>query len=137
MNQSVRKLSRLPVVLLLITGALVAGFVWQHWREDKLFRDALNRKADLQDFGKRHIDWRAEAKAQASLECSNVVTGLSRIVRMDISDSDGDANKWTGVAVAEYVNKFGGLERTNVHLRFSYARLEDGSHDLRCAAFGE
>lgn len=98
----------------------------------RAFRKAISRQAVLEDYGKRHIDWRTEARAQAMLECSNAVVGLTKVVRLELRDSAGDPNQWTGVAVAEFVNRVGGVERTNVPLRYLYHRYEDGSHDLRC-----
>lgn len=118
--------------LLALAVVGVAAVAIKGQLDHRAFRKAISRQADLQDMGKRHVDWRAEARAQAMQECTNAVVGLTKVVRLELRDSAGDPNQWTGVAAAEFVNRVGGVERTNVRLRYLYHRYEDGSHDLRC-----
>jgi hypothetical protein len=120
--------------LLALAVAGVAAVALKGYYDHQAFRRAIHRQAVIEDMGKRHIDWRAEARTQAMLECSNAVVGLTRIISVAVRDAAQDRNEWTALATAEFVNRVGGIERTNVRLRYLYHRHDDGSHDLRCYA---
>jgi DNA-directed RNA polymerase subunit RPC12/RpoP len=65
----------------------------------------------------------AEAEFELLKRCTNEVTGLARVVDKFIFDSDSNPNKWTATVTAEYVNHFGGIDRTNLPFTF---RQSDG-----------
>jgi hypothetical protein len=48
---------------------------------------------------------------------TNTVVGLSRIIEMKIPDFDSD--ELNGAAVVEFINKSGGVERTNIYYAFT------------------
>jgi hypothetical protein len=62
--------------------------------------------------------WRKEAQKGILQKCTNSVVGIRGIIRTDLQDSDDSLTKWSGSAVVEYVNRVGGVERTNLYFRF-------------------
>ncbi|HZR15716.1 MAG TPA: hypothetical protein VFE51_00190 [Verrucomicrobiae bacterium] len=75
----------------------------------------------------------SEAESEMLKECTNAVVGLTRIIRTSVADAD-DNYRWTGEVTAEYVNRVGGIERTNVLFKFGTDTGMDGLVHLRCAA---
>ena len=74
--------------------------------------------------------------------CSNDVVGISRILKVSF-DGYGEMSaenprtylnprNWTGEATVDYVNKAGGIERTNLHFAFGKYQRDDGGFDLTC-----
>lgn len=56
--------------------------------------------------------------------CSNDIVGFKEIKSIFLDDGFGDTNRasnpafWEGNAKMDYINKFGGVERTNIIFRF-------------------
>lgn len=79
----------------------------------------------------------SEAEGQMLNECTNVLVGLSRIIRSSVTDSDDNPYKWSGDVTAEFINHVGGVERTNVFFKFGTDTGTDGLVHLRCGAESE
>lgn len=53
-------------------------------------------------------------------ESTNEVPGIHAIINVDANVfSDDSVPKWSGVVRLDYVNKIGGIERTNLHFKFT------------------
>ncbi len=71
-----------------------------------------------------------QAQPAVQRELTNDVIGYSRTIKIQIDWPDlsmqtnlnwaaaSSPTNWTAVATVEFVNKFGGIERTNLHYRF-------------------
>jgi hypothetical protein len=67
----------------------------------------------------RPYRWRQEAPESVRKECTNAVVGFHRVVEARIDDYPSNNPKdWSGYAVVEFVNKVGGIERTNLPFFF-------------------
>jgi hypothetical protein len=75
----------------------------------------------------------AEAEGEMLKECTNVVVGLSRIIRTLVVKADDNPYRWAGDVTTEYVNRVGGIERTNVFFKFGTDTGPDGQVHLRCS----
>jgi hypothetical protein len=75
----------------------------------------------------------SEADPEMLKECTNVLVGLTRIIRTSMVNSDDNPYKWAGDITAEYVNRVGGIERTNVSFKFGTDTGGDGLVHLRCS----
>ncbi len=60
----------------------------------------------------------SEAQAMFMRQCTNAIVGLNRVIDQDLRTMDGDPNKWTAEVTAEYINHYGGIDRTNVPFVF-------------------
>jgi len=60
----------------------------------------------------------SEAEATARAECSNVVVGITRIVNIHCSTYEDQVRKWKADAQVEFINRVGGIERTNLTMTF-------------------
>ena len=79
----------------------------------------------------------AEAEVEMLKESTNVIVGLNRIIRTTVADTDDNPYKWSGDVVAEFVNRVGGVERTNVMFKFGTDTGPDGLMHLRCSSESE
>jgi hypothetical protein len=75
-----------------------------------------------------------EAEGEMLKECTNVLVGLTRLIRTAVIDTDDNPYKWSGDVVAEYVNRVGGVERTNIFFKFGTDTGADGLVHLRCTS---
>jgi hypothetical protein len=75
--------------------------------------------------------FQSEAEVEMLKECTNVIVGLSRIIRTSVLDAEDNPQQWSGSITAEYVNHMGGVERTNVLFRFSTDTGSDGLMHVR------
>ena len=75
----------------------------------------------------------SEADTEMLKECTNVVVGLTRIIHSSVIDADDNPYKWAGDITAEYVNRVGGIERTNLAFKFGTDTGMDGQVHLRCS----
>jgi hypothetical protein len=84
----------------------------------------------------------SEAELEMLKESTNVVVGLNRIIRASVANGDDNPYKWGGEVVAEFINRVGGIERTNVFFKFrtdtgSDGLVNDGLVHLRCGVESE
>jgi len=75
--------------------------------------------------------FQSEAETEMFKECTNVVVGLTRIIHSSVLDADDNPQQWTGAITAEFVNRLGGVERTNLLFRFSTDTGADGLMHIR------
>ncbi len=54
-------------------------------------------------------------------ELTNDVVGFSRMVKVDMAKFHGGPTNWLANATVDYVNRSGGIERTNLFYRFIVA----------------
>ena len=80
---------------------------------------------------------RSEAEGEMLKECTNVVVGLSRVIHSSISDSHDSPYRWSGDLTVEFVNRVGGIERTNLFFKFGTDTGGDGLVHLRCVSESE
>jgi DNA-directed RNA polymerase subunit RPC12/RpoP len=73
---------------------------------------------DIQeDAASAKMRYKKEADERLRTECSNYL-GFLRILDHYISIPDSQVTNWTGDATIDYINKVGGVERTNLLFRF-------------------
>jgi hypothetical protein len=70
---------------------------------------------------------RAEREAQAREKLfpaiTNEVVGLRNIIFVAVSAPDNNVSNWNAFVTAEYINHFGGVDRTNLSFGFTRAKL--------------
>jgi hypothetical protein len=81
--------------------------------------------------------WQSEADVEMLKESTNVIVGLTRIIHSSVINADDNPYKWAGDVTAEYINRVGGIERTNVFFRFGTDTGGDGLVHLRCSSESE
>jgi hypothetical protein len=59
-----------------------------------------------------------EAGTSLQAACSNDVVGFSRTIRSSVRDDGDNPALWTADVTLEFVNKVGGIERTNLPFYF-------------------
>jgi hypothetical protein len=62
--------------------------------------------------------WRGEATACAWRDCTNMVIGFTKVVRVSVDDRQPKVSEWRADVEVEHVNVIGGIERTNLPLLF-------------------
>ena len=70
--------------------------------------------------------FQTEAETEMLKECTNAVVGLTRIIHTSVLDAEDNPQQWTGTVTAEFINRMGGIERTNVPFKFSTDTGPDG-----------
>jgi hypothetical protein len=65
-----------------------------------------------------HKRFQTEARAMFLRQCTNSIAGMNRVSRKALRISDDNPNKWTAEVSAEYVNRFGGIERKDLPFVF-------------------
>jgi hypothetical protein len=75
--------------------------------------------------------FQSEAEAEMLKESTNAVVGLTRVIRSSVLDAEDNPQLWSGSVTAEFVNRLGGIERTNVTFRFSTDTGHDGLMHIR------
>jgi len=103
-----------PIVLVIAVALLFIGFFFI----DKIDRwDAfIGEKAHpemYENAAGARMRYEGEADARLLKECSNYV-GFIRILDHYVYTSDSQVTNWTGGATIDYINKVGGVERTNL-----------------------
>jgi hypothetical protein len=111
-------LKRHATLLVICTVAILFGL----WQWAGLRRRNAEMKRDEPKYvspSERAYNLREMAQRAMVSECSNLV-GFHRIVGNPYVFGESDEpKKWDGRAEAEFVNKVGGIERTNLRFRFS------------------
>jgi hypothetical protein len=62
--------------------------------------------------------WRDGAEAAVATICSNDITGFRGMVDTTVRDYSDQTDEWSARATVEYINTVGGVERTNLDLKF-------------------
>ncbi len=94
----------------MVGAGLCVGIPLEHW----LGVDLPKRETSFE----LHKRLQTEAQDMLSRQCTNAIVGLSRIVNRDLFIANADPNQWTARVTAEYVNHFGGIDRTNMPFVF-------------------
>ena len=79
----------------------------------------------------------AEAELEMLKEATNAVIGLTRIIHSSVVNADDNPYKWNGDVTAEFVNRVGGIERTNVFFKFGTDTGSNGVVHLWCGSESE
>jgi hypothetical protein len=113
-------------VVLVFILAITAGIVWVklQMRAQDLAEDRKH-EALLRDINPEKFEepWQtahrlsAEAEAEQLKACSNWL-GFNRVIDHYVLTSDPAVSNWTGQATVDYINKNGGMERTNLPFKF-------------------
>lgn len=80
------------------------------------------------------LRFQSEAEKEMLKECTNAVVGLTRVIHYSVMDAEDNPQQWTGNVTAEFVNRLGGIERTNVPFRFNTDTGPDGLMHI-CSSF--
>ena len=116
----------LAVLLVVVVGGPIFWWRSQYAQVSKPETE-LQQKARLQ----------SESEGEMLKECTNVIIGLTRIIHSSVSDAGDNPYQWTGEATVEYVNRVGGIERSNLIFKFGTDTGRDGLVHLRCGAESE
>lgn len=116
----------LAILLVIVVGGPIFWWRSQYAQVPKSETE-LQQKARLQ----------AESEGEMLKECTNVIVGLNRIIRSSVTATDENPYRWTGEATLEFVNRVGGVERTNLFFRFGTDTGPDGQMHLRCGTESE
>ena len=79
----------------------------------------MTTPGDNESYSSKLARYRAGAESAARAACTNEVTGLRGIISLDVQTSDANFMNWTAAAVVEYINQIGGVNRTNLELKFN------------------
>lgn len=104
--------------VLIITFLLLLGGLFAVSKvEDYRFR--MDIEEHPEKYGQYFLTRRYEKEAEAGIlkECSNYV-GFTRIMDHYASTGGDQVTNWHGTAIIDFVNKVGGVERTNLIFRF-------------------
>jgi hypothetical protein len=114
------------LVMAIMLVAVVGGPIYW-WRSQ--FAQVPKPETELQQKARLQ----SESEVEMLKECTNVVVGLNRIIRSSIINADDNSYKWAGDMTVEFVNRVGGVERTNVFFKFGTDTGTDGLVHLRCS----
>jgi DNA-directed RNA polymerase subunit RPC12/RpoP len=115
------------LVMAILLVIVVGGPIYW-WRSQ--YPDAPKPESELQ----QQARLRSEAEGEMLKECTNVVVGLTRIIRASSVTAADDPYRWSGDVVAEFINHVGGIDRTNIFFKFGPDTGSDGLAHLRCSS---
>ena len=106
---------QLPLIFFLAVASLGLWFgLGSYFEQRKRNSDPGSEETS----GQRLNRFRKETKQAVLGEVTNAVVGITRIIQFDESTSDDNYTKWTSRVSVEYMNRMGGIERTNLNLVF-------------------
>ena len=114
------------LVLAILTVVVVGGPIFW-WRSQ--YSQVPRPETEFQ----QNARLQSESEGQMLKECTNVIVGLNRIIHTSVIMNDDNPYKWVGQVTLEYVNRVGGIERTNLFFRFGTDTGRDGLVHLRCS----
>jgi hypothetical protein len=118
------------LVLAILLVVVVGGPIYW-WRSQ--LAEVPKPESELQ----QKIRLQSEAELEMLKESTNVVVGLNRIIRISVANGDDNPYKWAGEVIAEFINRVGGVERTNLYFKFGTDTGSDGLVHLRCGVESE
>lgn len=85
----------------------------------------MNKVADVGSFPiatqeEKLARWQSDAQFKMLVECTNKLAGINKIIRVGVDDVTQPTAQWRGTVVADYVNRIGGIERTNIYYKISF-----------------
>jgi hypothetical protein len=107
---------------------IVVGVPIYWWRS--LYPDTRKPETELQQKARLQ----SEAEGEMLKECTNVVVGLTRIIRASVVTAEDNPYRWSGDVVTEFINHVGGIDRTNIFFKFRTDTGPDGWVHLRCSS---
>ncbi len=116
----------LAILLVVVVGGPIFWWRSEYAKVSKPETE-LQQKARLQ----------SESEGEMLKECTNVIVGLTRIIHCSVANADDNFYKWTGEATLEFINRVGGIERTNLFFKFGTDTGDDGLVHLRCSTGSE
>jgi hypothetical protein len=118
------------LVMAILLVIVVGGPIYW-WRRE--YPPAPKPETELQQKARLQ----SEAEGEMLKECTNVVVGLTRIIRTSAVTAEDNPYKWSGDVVAEFINHVGGIDRTNIFFKFGTDTGHDGLVHLRCSSEAE
>jgi len=112
----------LAILMVVVVGGPIFWWRTQYAEVPKPETEA-QQKARLQ----------SEAEGEMLKECTNIIVGLTRIIHSYVVDANDNPYQWGGDVTVEYVNRVGGIERTNLFFKFGTDTGADGLVHLRCS----
>ena len=113
----------MAVLLVIVVGVPI--YLWR-----SLYPDGRKPETELQQYARLQ----SEAEGEMLKECTNVVVGLTRIIRASVVTAEEDPYRWSGDVVTEFINHVGGIDRTNISFKFRTDTGRDGLVHLRSTA---
>jgi hypothetical protein len=117
------QLNALPwrIILLSIVGGMLVYSVARSVRHYDSFEQQMDRQsgASVKTQAQQLEDYRSQAKNKLPQAVSRELVGFHRIVDSYIFDSENHPSKWKAEVTAEFINKNGGIERTNLPFVFN------------------
>src|SRR5690348_6450980 len=107
------------LVMAILTVVVVGGPIFW-WRSQ--YAQVPRPETELQ----QRARLQSESEGEMLQECTNVIVGLNRIIRSSVTMNDADPYKWMGHVTVEFVNRVGGIERTNLFFKFGTDTGRDG-----------
>ena len=101
----------LCVIIVGISASVWHGYRAQHADDDRTPGDNESYESKIERY-------RATAETAARVACTNEVTGLRNIINLEVETSDQNFMNWSASATVEYINALGGVDRTNIELKF-------------------
>jgi len=118
------------LVLAILLVVVVGGPIFW-WRTQ--YSQVPKPETELQQMARLQ----SESEGEMFKECTNVIIGLNRIIHFSLNIADDNPYKWSGKATVEFVNRVGGIERTNLDFKFGTDTGRDGLVHLRCSTESE
>jgi hypothetical protein len=119
------------LVLAILLVVVVGGPIF--WWRSSQYSQVPKPETELQ----QQARLQSESEGEMLKECTNVIIGLTRIIHSSVTMSDDIPYKWTGRVTLEYINRVGGIERTNLFFKFGTDTGHDGLVHLRCGTESE
>jgi hypothetical protein len=114
--------------VLLVGFILFLGYKYYHGiQQYNRVVDSMGDPRSKEESGPRAARLRTDAPEVLRKACLEAVTGFTRIIEPALSDYDENPYNWTAAPTCEFINRLGGVERTN--LLFVFA-VHDG--ELYC-----
>jgi hypothetical protein len=111
----------LKIILALTLCALAVWFAIRTWHETAKGNQgelSLTRPGDNESYPDKIARYRAGAELAARVACTNEVVGLRNIINLDLDTAADNFMNWKAFATVEYINQIGGVDRTNLELKF-------------------
>ena len=104
------------ILAIVIAAALVAVAVWA-W---KVRLSAISQAGPAQESSAAKLArWRDTAAPAMLARATNDLTGFNRLIDSHLDTAGDNPKSWTGDVTAEFINQAGGVDRTNLHYKFS------------------
>lgn len=118
-----------PVAFILVLIALSLG--WPRFQTLMFLNHDNNERTPPAETNFQRLHrWREEAQKDMVETASKDTVGFRRMIDSYVFDTGDDPYKWTGEVHAEYINKAGGVEATNIPYRFMKVQRYNGQEQI-------